>query len=96
MRAELARVERLRQVIVGAHFEAENPILLVAARRQHQHRRARARAELAEHLETPDVGEHHVEHDERVVARQRAFDAFNAAVHRLDVIAFRNEVSDSS
>ena len=43
LRAQLARIERLRQVVVGAQLEAENPVLLVASRGQHQHGHPRAR-----------------------------------------------------
>src|SRR5262245_65162330 len=36
---QLPRVERLRQVVVGAKLEAENSIDVIAASGEHQHRR---------------------------------------------------------
>ena len=62
---ELARRERLRHVVVGAELEADDPVGLLAARRQQDHRQVGARADPAAELEPVDAGEHHVEHDER-------------------------------
>ncbi len=41
-REQLARIERLRQIVVGAEIEPDDAIDVVAARREHQHRRLRA------------------------------------------------------
>jgi len=67
-RHELPRAERLGDVVVGPHLEAEDPIELLGARRQHDdrqvHRRFRG-TETSAHLEPVGAGEHQVEHDQR-------------------------------
>ncbi|MNT24642.1 hypothetical protein D3C72_1601270 [compost metagenome] len=37
-RQQFARLERFRQVIVGAHFQAQDAVQRLIARRQHDHR----------------------------------------------------------
>ena len=91
-RAQFAGIERLRQVVVGAHLQAQDPILLVAARRQHQDRRARRRADAPEDFKSPDVGQHHVEHDDRGQPRQRAFDALTSRMQAFDDVAVGDQV----
>jgi len=68
------------------------PILLVAARGQHQDRLPRFGADAAQHFEAFEVGQHHVEHDVRVLAAERARDALPSGVHGLDDVAFGGEV----
>ena len=73
-RDELARVERLRQVIVGAHLEADDAIDFLAFRRQHddRHRFAGA-AQSAADGQPVLARQHQVEHDQvRRVALQLA------------------------
>ena len=82
---KLARVERLRQIIVGADLESDDPVGLVAARRQHQDRRLRPDANSPADFEPVDVRQHHVE-DDRVecsaVDRLQAVTAREAALDR--------------
>ncbi len=71
-RDELARIERLGQVVVGAHLEADDAIDVLALGRQHddRHRLAGA-AQAPAHGETVFAGQHEVEHDQvRRVALQ--------------------------
>ncbi len=63
-RQQLARVERLGQVIVSAHLEAEDAVDVLAARGEHDDRRLRFRAHLAAQAEAVLAGQHHVEHQE--------------------------------
>ena len=71
-RQQLARVERLGQVVVGAHLQADDAVGLVAARGQHDHRDFRLRAQLAAQRQPVVAGQHHVEHDQvEVPARSR-------------------------
>ncbi len=59
---ELARLERLGQIVVGADLQADDAVCGIPARGEHQHRRVLFRAQLAAHLESVDVGQHQVEH----------------------------------
>ena len=64
-RDELARIERLRQVVVGAHLEPDDAIDVLALRRQHDDRHAFAgAAQPAADGEPVLAGQHEVEHDE--------------------------------
>ena len=62
-RQQLARLERLGQIVVGAEFEPDDAVHGVAARGQHQDRRRRPRADAAADLEPVHVGQHQVEDD---------------------------------
>ena len=64
-RHELARVERLREVVVGADLEARDLVEVVVARRQHQHGQRARLANPPADLDPVEVGEHQVEDDER-------------------------------
>src|SRR5580692_9331949 len=49
---QFTRLERLRQIIVGADFEAHDPVLFLVARRQHEDRHGRCRTNGARKIET--------------------------------------------
>ncbi len=66
---QLARVERLREVVVGADLEPDDLVDVLVARGQHQDRDVGALADPAADLHAVDVREHEVEHDERRLAR---------------------------
>ena len=70
-RRELARRERLRDVVVGADLEPRDAIGLLVARREHDDRHLRAGADAAADLEAVDSRQADVEHDEadRVLAQ---------------------------
>ena len=61
---ELARAERLGQVVVGTELEAEQLVELVVARREHDDRDRRVAAQLAGDVEAVEPGQAEVEHDE--------------------------------
>jgi hypothetical protein len=69
---QLARREGLRDVVVCAQLEADDPIRLLAAGGQHDDRQARARPDPAAELEAVHAGKHQVEDDEvrRVVLEE--------------------------
>ena len=74
-RQQLARLERLGQVVVGAELEADDAVHRLAARGEHQQRqvaRARVGAQLAAEVEAVAVGQHQVEHQRVVAARGAA------------------------
>ena len=91
-RLELAHVERLDQVVVGARVEAVDAVLDRVARGEHQDRDAVARrAQPARDLEPVDVGQAHVEHH-RVGRRGRDLGQRPRAVLRRDgVVAAQHE-----
>ena len=64
-RDELARVERLRQVVVGADLEPDDLVDVLVARGQHQDRHVGALADPLADLDAVDVRQHQVEHDQR-------------------------------
>ena len=65
MRAhQLPDAEGLDEVVVGAHFEPDDLVDLVCPRREEEDRRVCLATQLAEHLESIDPGQAHVEHDE--------------------------------
>ncbi len=61
-RQQLARLERLRQIVVGADLEADDAVHGVAARGQHQDRHVGGLADAAADFEPVGVGQHQVEH----------------------------------
>jgi hypothetical protein len=66
-RQQLARIERLGQVVVRSHFQSENAIDVLAARGEHDDRYLRFRAHLAAQAEAVFTRQHHVE-DEQIDA----------------------------
>ncbi len=77
-RDELARGERLGQVVVGAHLEPEQLVELVVARGQHHDRDRGVATELAGDLETVEAGQAEVEDDEIGVLAPRGLDGARA------------------
>ena len=68
-RHQLDRLERLRQVVVGAQLQADHLVHHLPSRRQHQNRRRHAAlTHLAADVEAVHPRQHHVEHDEIVAA----------------------------
>jgi hypothetical protein len=62
-RGQFARVERLRQIIVGAQFQPDDPVHIFPARRQHDHRHLLV-CGAAQDLESIHARQHHVQqHD---------------------------------
>jgi hypothetical protein len=63
-RAEFARAERLRHVVVAADFEADHAVDLVGARREKKHGQRVTRAQLPTDVEAIDVRQPDIEDDE--------------------------------
>ena len=61
---QLQGIERLRQVVVGAAQQADDPLGLVAPGRQHDDRQIVVCAQALQHLEAADPGQHDVQHHE--------------------------------
>src|SRR5919205_431164 len=84
-RDQLARVEGLGQVVVGADLQPDDAVNVVAARREHHDVHVRPFGpQPPQHLEAVHARHHHVEHDERVLARERALQPRLAPVRDLD------------
>ena len=62
---ELARVERLREVVVGADLEPDDLVDVVVARGEHEDRDVGALADPPADVDPVDIGERQVEHDQR-------------------------------
>jgi len=69
---QLSGRERLGEVVVRAHLEADDAIGLLAARGQHDDRRVRLGAQLAAKRQAVLARQHQVEHDQiDLAARER-------------------------
>ena len=86
-RDELARVERLRQVVVGADLEPDDLVDVLVARGQHQDRHVGALAQPLADLDPVDVRQHQVEHDQRRRVRGRLAERVGAGRRRPDRVA---------
>src|ERR1051326_1886557 len=84
-RDELARLERLRQIVVRTELEPDDPSHQLAARSEHDDRHATRLADRAADCEAVDAGQHDVENDD--VGRFRLHGA--NAVMRIDERAHR-------
>jgi len=91
-RHQFPRVERFAQVIVGAEFEAHDPINIIAAGGEHQDRRFVGSAKCAQNIEAADARQHHIQnHDFKVVGLQFR-ERVAAVVHAFHVEMFRIQV----
>jgi hypothetical protein len=63
---QLARVEGLREVVVGAELEPDDAIDVVAPSGQHEHRDSRRTANGTQDVEAADARQHHVEDQELI------------------------------
>jgi hypothetical protein len=61
-RQQFARLERFRQVVVGAHFQAEDAVQRLVAGGQHDDRQRRVGAQLAAQGQAVVAGQVEVEH----------------------------------
>ena len=87
-RGEFAGVEGLGQIVIGAGFQTQDAVGIVAARRQHQYGHARLAAQTTKHLEAAQTGKHHVEDNHVEAARQSAFEARVAPFGDLNIETF--------
>jgi hypothetical protein len=85
---QLARVEGLRDVVVGAYLEPDDAGVVVAAGGEHDHRHVARRTQRAAHLEAVDPGQHHVEQDrvEAPLFGPREAELARGHVHDLGVV----------
>ena len=61
---ELARIERLGEIVVRSEFEPGDAVVVIAARGQHQHGNVGAAAQARKNFKTVQPWHHHVEDDE--------------------------------
>jgi hypothetical protein len=87
-RHQLARIEGLAQVVVGAEFQADDAVDIVAARREHQDRRCVGRSQLAQYVEATDARQHHVENQNLKLIGLQNFQGIAAVVHALHIEVF--------
>jgi hypothetical protein len=93
LRHQFTRVEGLRQIIIGAHFEAEHAVEQTTARTQHDNRNRAVAAQFPREIETVLAVQHQVEHDEVNARRiddllhlRAAFCGLRAVTHAAEVI----------
>ena len=89
---QLDRLERLRQIVVGAELQADDLVDDLPPRREHQDWRGDAAlAYRAADVEAVHSRQHHVEHDQVVAAALRAREAGFPVAGRLDAVALAAE-----
>jgi hypothetical protein len=96
---QLARVEGLGQIIIGAHLEAHDAIGVLADRGQHDDRHRRGRADAAAEAQPVLARQHEVEHDEADAGAVQRLHHGSAVVRDRDPVAvlrqeFRQEGAD--
>ena len=89
---ELARVEGLGDVVIGAELEAHDAIGVVAARGEHHDGDVVLATDASADLEAVGAGEHHVEEHHIEPARQEPLETERAGLHRFELHAVRREV----
>ncbi len=89
---QLARVEGLAKVVVGAELEAEDAVDIFVACGQHQDWYAAGLPHLLQDFEAVDAGQHDIENDQVVAALLRFFESMAAIVDTLDVVVFSLQV----
>src|SRR5690349_3321315 len=90
-RHQFTRVERLRQVIIGAQFQAHDAVHVLPASGEQQHRNGGGSAQFAQHVETIHARKHDVEYHQRVLPRKRPLQPTVAVVHSLYLQSLRLE-----
>ncbi len=90
-RREFPWIERFGQVVIGADFQTEDAVYLIAARREHDDRHARFGADFLQDFEAACTGQHHVQDQKRVIFREGLFKAQGPTVHGVHPEAFRLE-----
>src|SRR5450759_386914 len=91
-RDQLARAERLCEVIVGAQLQAHYLVHLGLTRCEHDDRDLRSLADLPEHFQAVLAGEHDVQHQKVGFLGEELLDRGVAVEGRGDAIAFLFEV----
>src|SRR5207237_198837 len=87
-----AAVERQEAASQGAELQPHDPVDFVPARGEHQHRNTRRRADRAQYVEAVDARQHHVEHDELVIAGAHAIDGPRAVAFGVEGKSLAREI----
>jgi hypothetical protein len=92
-RQQLARLEWLGQIVIGAELEPDDAIHGITARGEHQDRRLRLRPNAAAHIKTVDIGQREVENDAVEALARVARDAELALGRNHDLKARLTEIA---
>ncbi len=84
-RGQLARVERLGQVVVGADLEADDAIDVLAAGGEQDDGNGGTLSQGTQNLEAVLLGQHHIQNHQPVAAARRQIDGARARVVGFDV-----------
>ncbi len=90
-RHQFPRIEWLRQIIVGAEFQPDNAVFILAARRQHQHRQPRLAPHPAQDLEAVHARQHDIQNHQVETAAERRVQPFDAVVLHVDTKPFAGQ-----
>ena len=88
---QFAGIERLGQVVVGADFQAEDAVNGLASGGKQKHGNRRLLAQRFQQLESRAAGQHHVQHDQLVLAGQRRAQSGSVIVGGIHAEAFAFE-----
>src|SRR5262245_40652516 len=82
-RQQLSGVEGLGQVVVGADFQTDDAVDIVAARGQHDDGHLRLRSKPSQDFDAVHLRHHHVQNDEGKVAAERLLESVLAVMRNL-------------
>ncbi len=91
-RSELTGIEGFGEVMIGADFQADDALHIVAVSREHDDGNGGDGADFAEDFEAAHAGKHDVENDEGVGAGESAVQADTAVVNGFCAQALGDEV----
>ena len=89
---QLARIERLGQVVVRTDLQPHNAVDVVAASSQQKHVDRRGRPDPLQHFKAIEAWKHHVQQDQRVLLLQCFLQSGIASVHRGNMKSIPPEV----
>src|SRR5262249_15299958 len=91
---QLARVERLTEIIVGANLKADDAVdILFQCRKENDRHVGAVGSEVAAHVEAGAVGQHHVEDDEIDVMRRELVPKLTATRRELHAKALSLDIA---
>ncbi len=91
-RGKFTGIEGFGEVVIGADFEADDAVHVVAVGGEHHDGNRRGGADLTENLEAAHAGEHHVEDDQGIGTGESAAEAHGAVMDGFGAQALRNEI----
>jgi hypothetical protein len=91
-RGEFTGIEGLGEVVIGADFEADDAVDVVAVGGEHDDGDRGGCADLAEDFKAAHAGEHDIENDQGIGAGESAAEAHGAVMDGFGAQSLRNEI----